>query len=153
MKRLTVFLLTIVCLCVSCKKKDDVRNGYTDEVKAVLNVLNGSWRSENKHDPEELTFTLFGRTIEKNGGIAGVMYFHGKATRKFTYLDGKEETWNMYFYVNTEKKEIVMYGINDDGTFDIVRSTTYSYSITDNNNIELHDKSLSWIHVYNYKRI
>ena len=151
------WIICIVALfsIVSCSKEDneEIINGYSVEEKEVLNVLHGKWKSENASDPEELTFTIFGHSVIKNGGAGGVMYFHGNATRKFTYLNKGWETWNMYFYVNTTKHEIAMYGINEDETFSIVQTKTYEYKIINNNTIRLHDKSLSWMHEYNYNRI
>ncbi len=151
------WFLCIIALfsLVSCNKDDNVEliNGYSKEEKEVLNILQGKWKSENVADPEELSFTLFGSNVSKNGGASSVMYFHGKVTRKFLYLNKDWETWNMYFFVNTTKREIGMYGINEDGTFSIVQTKIYEYKIIDNNMIQLHDKSLSWMHTYKYKRL
>lgn len=150
----------IICIIalfsfVSCSKDngEEIVNGYRTEEKEVLNVLQGKWKSDNASDPEELTFNLFGHSVSKNGGAGGIMYFHGNATRKFLYLNKDWEAWSMYFFVNTTKREIDMYGINEDETFSIVQTKTYEYKIIDNNTIRLHDKSLSWMHEYNYKRI
>lgn len=153
MKKWVLCIIALFSL-VSCNKDDNVElNGYSKEEKEVLNILQGKWRSENDPYPEELSFTLFGSSVSKNGEASTVMYFHGNVIRKFLYLNKDWETWNMYFYVNISKREIGMYGINEDGTFSIVQTKIYDYKIIDNNMIQLHDKSLSWTNTYKYKRI
>lgn len=150
-----VLCIAILFAFISCGKDDneEIDNGYSTEVKEVLKVLQGKWQSENSSDPEELTFTPFGHNVSKNGGAGGVMYFHGNATRKFLYLNKDWEIWRMYFFVDTKKGELSMFGINEDETYSIVQTKRYEYQIIDNNTIRLHDKSLSWLLVYNYKRI
>ena len=148
----------IICIIaflsfVSCNNSEEDINGYSAEEKEVLNVLQGKWKRESDSNPEELTFTLFGHEEKKNGGGGGIIYFHGDATRKFPYLNEGWKTWDMYFYINTIKCEICMYGVNEDKTYKVEQTKFYEYKIIDNNTIRLHDKSLSWMHVYNYKRI
>lgn len=154
MKKLILFTAVLLSL-FACSKDDNESkaNKFSVEETEVLNVLQGKWESENKSDSEKLTFTPFRYSVSKNGGAGGVMSFHGNATRKFLYLNKDWETWDMYFYVNTKEHEICMYGINEDKTFSIVQTKVYEYKIIDNNTIRLHDKSLSWMLVYNYKRI
>lgn len=151
------WLICIIALFsfVSCIKDngEGTTDGYSTEEKEALNFLQGKWKSENAFDPEELTFTLFGHSEKRMGGAGGTMYFHGNSIRKFLYLNKDWEAWDMYFYVNTKEREISMYGINEDKTFSIVQTKIYEYKIVDNNTIRLHDKSLSWVHEYNYKRI
>lgn len=155
MKKWVLCVIALFSL-VSCNKDDNVElNGYSKEEKEVLNILQGKWRSENDLYPEELSFTLFGSSVRKNGEASTVLYFHGNVIQKvlFKYLNKGWETLNMYFYVDTTKREIVMYGINEDGTFSIAQRTIYDYIIIDNNVIQLHDKALSLTNTYKYKRI
>ena len=67
---------------------------------------------------------------------------YGNAVRRFDYI-GKQEEWKMYFDVDTKKKEIHMYGAEEDDKFSIVQTKQYYYKVIDNNTIQLHDKSLS----------
>lgn len=154
MKKWVLCIIALFSL-VSCNKDDNVElNGYSKEEKEVLNILQGKWRIVNSPYPEELSFTLFGSRVRKNGkASAAAIDFHGNVVLKYKYLNKDWETWNMYFYVNTTKREICMYGINEDGTFSIGLTKIYDYEIIDNNMIRLHDKSLSWMNTYKYKRI
>lgn len=153
MKKWVLCIIALFSL-ISCNKDDNVKlNGYSKEEKEVLNILQGKWRSVNDPYPEELSFTLFGSNVRKNGEASAVMYFHGNVIRKVRYLNKDWETLNMYFYVTPTKREIGMYKIKEDGTFSIGRTMIYDYRIIDNNMIQLHNKSLSWTNTYKYKRI
>ena len=68
------------------------------------------------------------------------------------YVNNQLEEWKMYFYIDTKKKEISMNGV-DEGKYSVVQTKSYDYKIIDKNTMQLHDKSLSWMHVYKYKRI
>ena len=81
------------------------------------------------------------------------MWFHGNVTREFVYIDNTPQKWDMYFNVDPKEKKIGMNEITSDGKYSIVTIKEYSYTIIDNNTIELHDKSPSWMHVYKYHRI
>ncbi len=153
MKKIILFTMTILALCSCSKDDDENKDAYRPEVAKVINVLSGKWRGEGHASDEVLTFVPFGELKWINGTIGGVMWFHGKATRQFLYLDKTMETWNMYFYVDVEKKKIGMNGETDDGKFSIVPAIAYEYTIKDDNTISLHDTSLSWIHEYDYHRI
>ena len=154
MKKWIICIMAIMSF-VSCSKDNNVDydSGYNTEVKEVLNVLHGKWQQEGGVSNEILSFEPFGQQKAINGSAGGVMYFYGNATRQFYYVDSQSEVWKMYFYVNTKKQEISMNGIDDDGKYSIVRTKTYDYKIINHNTIQLHDKSLSSLNIYNYNRI
>lgn len=153
MKKWIICIMAIVSF-FSCSKDNNVENdsGYNTEVKEVLNVLHGKWQQEGGVSNEILSFEPFGQQKVIKSSIGGIGYFHGNAKRRFDYI-GKQEEWKMYFYVDTKKKEISLYGVEDDGTYSIVQTKFYDYKIIDNNTIQLHDKSLSSLNIYNYNRI
>lgn len=153
MKKLILFTAVLLTM-FSCNKdnSEDSANKFSEEETEVLKVLDGKWEKESNYSPETLSFEPFSQQKVIKSSIGGIGYFHGNATRRFDYI-GKQEEWKMYFYVDTKKKEISLYGVDDDGTYSIVQTKFYDYKIIDNNTIQLHDKSLSWMLVYNYKRI
>lgn len=153
MKKLILFTAVLLSL-FACSKDDNESkaNKFSEEETEVLKVLDGKWEKESNYSPETLSFEPFSQQKVIKSSIGGIGYFHGNAIRRFDYL-GKQEEWNMYFDVNIGKKEIYLYGVEADGTYSIVQTKFYDYKIIDNNTIQLHDKSLSWMLVYNYKRI
>ena len=153
MKKL-ILITAVLLRMFSCNKdnSEDSANKFSEEETEVLKVLDGKWEKESNYSPETLSFEPFSQQKVIKSSIGGIGYFHGNATRRFDYI-GKQEEWKMYFYVDTKKKEISLYGVDDDGTYSIVQTKFYDYKIIDNNTIQLHDKSLSWMLVYNYKRI
>lgn len=153
MKKWILCIVVLLSFCSCSKDNDGGVNGYSTEVKKVLDVLKGEWEKEGKNFPETLSFTPFGEDKAVSGPAGGVMYFNGRARRNFFYVDGSEQVWDMYFYVNTEKKEISMYGVEDDEKFSVTQTKFYEYDIVDNNTIRLHDKSLSRMHEYYYRRV
>lgn len=153
MRKLILFT-TVLLTMFSCNKdnSEDSANKFSKEETEVLKVLDGKWEKESNYSPETLSFEPFSQQKAIKSSIGGIAYFHGNATRRFDYI-GKQEERKMYFYVDTKKKEISLYGVDDDGTYSIVQTKFYDYKIIDNNTIQMHDKSLSWMLVYNYKRI
>lgn len=154
MKKLILFTTVLMSL-FACNKgngEDDV-NKFSAEETEILKVLDGKWQGEGGASDEVLTFTPFGKQKWIEGAAGGAMWFHGNATREFVYIDNTPQKWDMYFNVDPKEKKIGMNEIASDGKYSIVTTKEYSYTIIDNNTIELHDKSLSWMHVYKYKRI
>lgn len=152
MRKVILFIAVLLSL-FACSKDDNESkaNKFSEEETEVLKVLDGKWEKESNYSPETLSFEPFSQQKVIKSSIGGIGYFHGNAKRRFDY--GKQEEWKMYFYVDTKKKEISLYGVEDNGTYSIVQTTFYDYKILDNNTIQLHDKSLSQLLVYNYKRI
>lgn len=152
-----ILSLAIMSLALfSCSKSNDEDNNkdaYHPEVIEVLKVLDGKWQGEGGASDEVLTFTLFGKQKWIEGTAGGAMWFHGNATREFVYIDNTPQKWDMYFNVDPKEKKIGMNEVASDGKYSIVTTKEYSYKIIDNNTIELHDKSLSWMHIYKYHRI
>lgn len=153
MKKLILFTAVLLTM-FSCNKdnSEDSANKFSAEETELLNLLNGRWEKEDNYSPEVLSFSPYAQKEVIKNLVGGIGYFYGNAIRRFDYL-GKQEEWNMYFDVNIGKKEIYLYGIEADGTYSIVRTKFYDYKIIDNNTIQLHDKSLSPLLVYNYNRI
>ena len=156
MRKLILFTTMLLSL-LACSKDDNENNAnkFSTEETELLNVLNGKWQKEDNFSPEVLSFSPYSEKKTISGTVVGkeiINIFHGDAMRRFSYL-GNQEEQKMYFNVNTEKKEIHLYGAEGDGTFSITRTKQYDYKVIDNNTIQLHDKSLSESHVYNYKRI
>ena len=153
MKKVILFAMVLLSL-FACSKDDseDKVNKFSAEETELLNLLNGRWEKEDNYSPEVLSFSPYAQKEVIKSSVGSIGYFYGNAIRRFDYL-GKQEEWNMYFDVNIGKKEIYLYGVEGDGTYSIVRTKFYNYKIIDNNTIQLHDKSLSGLLVYNYKRI
>lgn len=151
MKKLILFT-TLLLTLFSCGKDKNDTDKFNAEGEKVLNVLKGKWKSENKYDPEELSFIPYTRKKELKSSQGIIGYFHGDAIRRFTLL-GKQEVWYMYFYVDTGKNEIHLCEVDKDGKFSIVQTKQYDYEVINNNRIRLHDKSLSWLLVDNYERV
>ena len=153
MKKLILFT-AVLLLLFACSKDDNESNAnkFSEEETEVLKVLDGKWEKESNYSPETLSFEPFSQQKVIKSSIGGIGYFHGNAKRRFDYI-GKQEEWKMYFYVDTKKKEISLYGVEDNGTYSIVQTKFYDYKIIDNNTIQLHDKSLSSLNIYNYNRI
>ena len=153
MRKVILFIAVLLSL-FACSKDDNESkaNKFSEEDMEVLKVLDGKWEKESNYSPETLSFEPFSQQKVIKSSIGGIGYFHGNATRRFDYM-GKQEEWKMYFYVDTKKKEISLYGVEDNGTYSIVQTKFYDYKILDNNTIQIHDKSLSQLLVYNYKRI
>jgi len=152
MKRIIICIIAVTAV-LSCSKENHNPNGYSPEEKEVIDVLSGEWKQEG--DTETLSFTPFGETKEMSGtfeGITFTQYFHGRSTLQFDYLGKEREKWDMYFFVNTRKKEIEMCGVVDENKYSLVRTKTYDYNIIDNNTIRLHDQSLSLLLTHNYTR-
>lgn len=155
MKKVIIYIIAITAV-LSCSKENhnpDNPNGYSSEEKEVIDVLSGEWKQEG--GTETLSFTPFGETKEMSGNFEGstfVGYFHGRSTRQFDYLGKEREKWDLYFYVNTSKKELDMYGVVDENKYSLVTTKKYDYVIVDKNTIRLHDQSLSLISTYNYTR-
>lgn len=153
-----VILFVAVLLSLFACSKDDGENSvnkFSAEETKILKVLDGKWEKDDKSSPEVLSFSPYSEKKTVSGTVVDkeiINIFHGDAICCFSYL-GKQEEQKMYFYVNTEKKEIHLYGVEEDGKFSIVQTKFYDYKVIDNNTIQLHDKSLSWMIVYNYKRI
>ena len=152
--RKVILFIAVLLTMFSCNKdnSEDSTNKFSAEETELLNLLNGRWEKEDNYSPEVLSFSPYAQKEVIKSSVGGIGYFHGNAIRRFDYL-GKQEEWNMYFDVNIGKKEIYLYGVEADGTYSIVRTKFYNYKIIDNNTIQLHDKSLSQLLVYNYKRI
>ena len=153
MRKVILFIAVLLSL-FACSKDDNESkaNKFSAEETELLNLLNGRWEKEDNYSPEVLSFSPYAQKEVIKSSVGGIGYFYGNAIRRFDYL-GKQEEWNMYFDVNIGKKEIYLYGVEADGTYSIVRTKFYNYKIIDNNTIQLHDKSLSQLLVYNYKRI
>jgi hypothetical protein len=155
-----VILLTTLLLTLFACSKDENENKaskFSAEETEILKVLNGKWEKEGDNFHEMLSFAPYGEKKTIHGSIVGkdiIGIAYGDATYRYGHADG---TWdkgqNMYFNISADKKEIHMYGINEDGSFSVVRTKQYDYNIVDNNTIQMHDKSLSAFHAYNYKRI
>ena len=146
-------ILPLVAL-TSCGDEEE-ESGFSSDVKAVIQTLNGTWVTTDAVSPETLTFTAFASPteIEPASNKFARMEFHGSMTRDFIYLGKETEHWEMYFYVNTDKKEIHAYGRSEEnGGWSLSTSKVYDYTIADANTITLHDQSLSWMNTYTYKR-
>lgn len=154
MKKL-LFLALMSLALFSCSKSndDEDKDAYRPEVVEVLKVLEGKWQGEGGASDEVLTLTPFGKQKWIEGAAGGAMWFHGSATREFVYIDNTPQKWSMYFNVDPKEKKIGMNETTPEGKYSIVTTKEYSYTIIDNNTIELHDKSLSWMRVYKYHRI
>lgn len=156
MRKLILFTTMLLSL-FACSKDDNENNAnkFSAEETEILNLLNGKWQKEDSFSPEVLSFSPYSEKKTVGGTVIDkdIHYtFYGDAIRRFDYI-GKQEEWKMYFNVDTEKKEIHLYGAEGDGTFSTTRTKQYDYKVIDNNTIQLHDKSLSGLLVYNYKRI
>jgi hypothetical protein len=156
MQKVILFIAVLLSL-FACSKDDSENsvNKFSAEETKILKVLDGKWEKDDKSSSEVLSFSPYSEKKMISGIVVDkeiVNIFHGDAICCFSYL-GKQEEQKMYFYVNTEKKEIHLYRVEEDGKFSIVQTKSYDYNIIDNNTIQLHDKSLSGLLVYNYKRI
>lgn len=153
MKKLIVCIIALVAL-FSCSRDNNEENiyGYNAEEKEVLNILQGKWQQEGGISNEILSFAPFEQKKTINSSIGGIMYFYGNVTRQFYYVNNQLEVWEMYFYIDTQKREIFLYGVDND-KYSITQTKVYDYKIINNNTIELHDHSLSTLNTYNYTRI
>lgn len=158
MGKLILFTAMLLSL-LACSKDDgeNKANKFSAEETELLKVLNGKWEKEGDNFHEILSFTPYGEKKTTHGSVVGkdiIGIAYGDATYRYGHSDG---TWDkeqkMYFYVSTEKKEIHLYKVEDDGTFSITSTKFYDYKVIDNNTLQLHDKSLLGFHVYDYHKI
>ena len=154
-----ILLATILVALFACSKddSDNKESKFSTEEIELLKALSGKWEKEGDNFHEMLSFAPYGEKKTIHASVVGkdiIGISYGDATYRYGHSDG---TWDkekkMYFDVNTKKNEIHMYEVEDDGRFSITSTKSYDCKIIDNNTIQLHDKSLSAFHVYNYKRI
>lgn len=154
MKKLLLLLPLMATLMLSsCSKDDDNGNGFPVNVNEVLTVMNGRFVYNNSFvgvqiSKTTLVFSLFDAPTPKNSSINDVpMKFCGKVTKIYE-SSGSSDQRDYYFYVDTAKKQLVMYAtVSDENRYNAYVSNTYDYSIKDANSFQLHDirfSSTNW---------
>ena len=116
MKRILLFMAILPLIALTSCGDDSEEGGFSSDIKTVIKTLNGTWKSTDAISPETITFSAFSSPteIEPASDKFARMEFHGRMTRDFLYLGKEEEHWDMYFYLNTDKKEIHAYGKNEE---------------------------------------
>ena len=155
MKKLVLFMTIMPLIVLTSCGDDDEYSGFPSDVKTVIQSLNGTWVTTDAVSPETITFSAFDSPTEIAPASSSFarMEFHGSMTRDFVYLGKETEHWDMYFYINTDKKEIHAYGKSEEnGGWSLSISKVYDYAIVDANTITLHDQSQSWMNTYTFRR-
>ena len=149
-------LVLPMMVMTSCKKED---NGlkFTDEERAVLQVLNGTFVEVKSYGtPEKLVFSPFNNPTEKKCWPDDklIMTFHGTL-----HIIDNYNNFKYYFCITPSKTssikgELLLAQVLDDKPdyCSSVIGKTLCYTISDNNTISMYDKKSGMFSTRNYKR-
>lgn len=142
-KKTFILVSLMMSVVVSgCSKDDDEpTTGFSNDEREALQVLNGTFSYEGVMDATTIVFSPYSSPVQKKSTMNDVpISFHGKMQYKSKYNEAE-----YYFYVNTEKGQIVANSVHSEKSdyFNALVGKTWAYTIVDNNTIKLFDTDLS----------